>query len=108
MNEAAGEGALVDTDTGVLRRDRVLVQRGPGALVVLGAGPRAGHLCRFAFAAADGVDPFLAACQAVDEAIERGDLAKAAEHGIPPALRDIAYRPLRPLGDRRIPRQGRL
>lgn len=90
----ARDGRLVDLDTGVLRDGRVLVQHGPGAVVFLGLGPHAGRLCRFAFDEGDGGDPFLARCRRIDEAVARGDLAKARDYGLPRAVLDIADRPL--------------
>jgi hypothetical protein len=94
----ASEGRLVDKNTSVLRADRVLVQQhGPGAIVFLGVGPRAGRLCRLALDAGDDAEPFIAQCRRIDEAIERGDLAKAQDHGIPRAVLDIADRALRRL-----------
>ncbi|HZK90297.1 MAG TPA: glucosaminidase domain-containing protein [Stellaceae bacterium] len=94
-----GDGRLIDIDTGVLRADRVLVQRGAGAVVFLGLGPRAGRLCRFALDDDDDDDgdPFVSRCRRLDEALEQGDLAKACDHGIPHVVFDIADRPLRRL-----------
>lgn len=43
-------GQRVDIDTGMLRRNRVLVQNTPGAVLFLGFGPRAGRLHRLAIA----------------------------------------------------------
>jgi len=95
------DGLLVDVDTGVLRPDRVLVQSGPGAMVFLGFGARAGRLCRYAFGESEGEDadpdPFIARCRHIDEALERGDIAKALDHDIPRAVLGITDRPLRRL-----------
>lgn len=98
MPETKGEeGQLIDIDTGVLRRDRLLVQRGPGATVYVGLGRGAERLARFGFDEGSDTDPFIASCRHVAEAIERGDLSKADEFGIPPAAIAIQDRTLRRL-----------
>ena len=92
------KGLLVDVGTGILRRDHVLVQRAPGAVVVLGYGPRAELLRRFACeeAAGDG-DPFIARCNGIARAIESGQLAKARQSGVPRSVLEIKDRTLRRL-----------
>lgn len=99
MAEGEGiDGILVDIDTGVLRRDRMLVQNGPGATAFLGIGPRAARLRMLAFSDSGGeADPFIARCRRVDRAIEGGYLAKAADCGVPPAVAEIADRAMRRL-----------
>ncbi|HYM30634.1 MAG TPA: hypothetical protein VEU47_05005, partial [Candidatus Cybelea sp.] len=57
------EGLLLDIDTGVVRRDRVLVQHAGGVLLFLGLGPRAARLRRFAFGEDLAADPFIARCR---------------------------------------------
>lgn len=102
MPEGAGEargwqGRLVDFETGIVRRDHVLVQSTPGAVIFLGFGPRAARLRRFAFGEAADPDPFLARCHAIAEAAEGGRIAKAQQAGVPLAILDIEDRVLRRL-----------
>ena len=92
------QGFVVDVDTGILRRDRVLVQHAPAAVVVMGFGPRAEELRRFACAeAADDDDPFLDRCRGVVRAIESGRLAKTGRAGLPRSVLKIKDRTLRRL-----------
>lgn len=95
MADIAGrEGLLVDIDTGTVRKDHVLVQHTPGALVFLGFGPRAERLRRFAFDD-QGDAPFIARCRDVARAAESGRLVKARQAGISYAVLDIEDRVLR-------------
>jgi hypothetical protein len=92
------KGLLVDVDTGVVRRDHVLVQRAPGAVLVLGYGPRAEQLRRFACEEVVGdADPFIARCNGIARAIESGTLAKARRCGVPRAILEMQDRTLRRL-----------
>lgn len=98
MGESEGqEGLLVDIETGVVRKDHVLVQSAPGALLFLGFGPRAELLCRFAFEEADDPNPFIARCERIAKAVESGGLAKARGMGVPRRVLDIEDRTLRRL-----------
>ena len=63
------KGRLVDLNTGILRRDHVLVQRTPGVEIFIGFGPMAGRLLNFAFESGSEPDPFFAKCDAIDEAL---------------------------------------
>ncbi len=91
------EGLLVDIETGILRRDRMLVQSGPGGMVFLGFGRRAAQLDRFAFSNDDNSDPFIACCRHIAEIVENGDLAKAEQLGVPRSILTIDDRALRRL-----------
>ena len=93
MADIAGrEGLLVDT--GTVRKDHVLVQHTPGALIFLGFGPRAERLRRFAFDD-QGDAPFIARCRDLAQAAESGRLVKARQAGISYAVLDIEDRVLR-------------
>jgi hypothetical protein len=92
------EGALVDIDSGVLRRGRVLAQSAPGALLFLSFGPRAERLCRFAVEdGEDDPDPFIDRCRRIATAIESGEPPGGEGAGAPRALRRIKDRSLRRL-----------
>lgn len=91
------EGRLVDINTGVVRRDHVLVQSTPAAVLCIGFGPRAARLQRFAFAEDGDPPPFLVECARIAKAIEAGDLAKARQFGAPDSLAEIDNRNLRRL-----------
>jgi len=91
------EGLLVDINTGIMRRDRLLVQSGPGGMVFLGFGRRAAQLDRFAFGDDDDPDLFIVRCRHIAEIIENGELAKAERLGVPPAILAIDDRALRRL-----------
>lgn len=83
------QGELVDIDTGELRRGRLLVLRGPDAVVFLGFGRRAARLQRFACGGDDDADPFIARCRQIADAVERGELAKTHAVGVPQAVLGI-------------------
>jgi hypothetical protein len=93
----ARAGSVLDIDTGVLRRDRVLVLRSPQAEITLGLGGVAGELMDFAREGTTGGDPLLDACNDADQAIARGDLAKSRALGVPDVITTIEDRPLRRL-----------
>lgn len=98
MGESKGrEGLLVDIETGAMRKDHVLVQSAPGALLFLGFGPRAERLCRFAFDESADPDPFIARCERIAKAVESGGLAKARGFGVPRTVLEIEDRTLRRL-----------
>lgn len=100
--------ALVDIDTGVVRRGRLLVQHGPDAVVFLGFGGRAAQLQRFAFGYDDDTGPFIERCREVAEAVERGSLQKATQLGIPHWIYRDRRQGNAPAGNRRIAGQGRV
>lgn len=92
------EGVLVDVDAGVLRRNKVLAQSAPGALLFLGLGAEAARLCRFALEDDESdPDPFLARCRRVATAVESGAFAKAQRSDVSRAILDIGDRSLRRL-----------
>lgn len=91
------EGLLVDIDTGIMRRDRLLMQSGQGGTVFVGFGRRAAQLDRFAFSDDHDPDPFIARCRQIAEIVESGELAKAERLGVPPAIIAIEDRALRRL-----------
>jgi hypothetical protein len=79
-----GHGSvLMDVNTGVVRRDRLLVQKTPTADLFIAFGPRAVRLHRFIFNDDGDPHPFIAACRSLDKVIESGDLAKAHTLGRP-------------------------
>jgi hypothetical protein len=80
------EGQLIDIDTGVLRRDRVLVQRTPAATVYIGFGALANRVQRFAFGDGSDPDPFFAECRRLACAIDDGYVAKAVQVGVPVSI----------------------
>ncbi len=92
------EGLLVDLNTGALRHNHVLVQRTPGVEIFIGLGSGAGRALDFAFERKFEAGSFLAHCDAIDRAIETGDLMRAQQLGIdadiaaiaPPHLRRLA------------------
>jgi hypothetical protein len=90
---------LVDFDTGVVRRDRLLVQRSPGMVLFLGFGSRARRLLRFAGNEDPDPDPdpFIARCRRIALAVECGWLGKAQDEGVPRAVLDIEDRAVRRL-----------
>ena len=90
-------GLRLDVDTGVLRHDRVLVQRTPLATLVMGFGTKAVQLRRFACGDADVSDPFIARCLEIDAAIEMGRLAKTRQYRLPRSAYTLKDRLLRRL-----------
>lgn len=90
-------GRLLDIDTGVLRRHRVLVQRTPVLDVYLALGTGAGQLLDFAFDDRTDRKGGFGSCDAADQAIAEGDLAKAQALGVAAQLAAIDERPLRRL-----------
>ncbi|HEY3920449.1 MAG TPA: hypothetical protein VGL83_21860 [Stellaceae bacterium] len=93
----AREGAVLDIDTGVLRRDHVLVLRSPQAEITLGLGATAVALIDFAQSGKSGGNALLDACEEADEAIARGDLVKSRALGIADVITTIEDRSLRRL-----------
>ncbi len=96
-DKQAREGTVLDIDTGVLRRDHVLVLRSPQAEITLGLGGTAAALMDFAQKGAAGNDGLLKACDVADEAIARGDLEASRELGVPDVITTIENRALRRL-----------
>lgn len=82
-DRATRNGLRLDVDTGVLRHDRVLVQRSPVATLVMGFGTKAVQLRNFACGGEDDFDPFIARCCEIDAAIESGRLAKTRRYRLP-------------------------
>jgi hypothetical protein len=95
--KTAREGTVLDIDTGVLRRDRVLVLRSPQAEITLGLGDVAGELMDFARDGAPRGNSLLDACGEADQAIARGDLARSRALGVPDVITTIEDRSLRRL-----------
>lgn len=93
----ARPGAVLDIDTGVLRRDHVLVLRSPQAEITLGLGATAGALIDFAQNGETRGKPLLDMCDEVDDAIARGDFAKSRDLGVPDIITTIKDRSLRRL-----------
>jgi hypothetical protein len=94
---AGQEGIFVDIDTGVLRRDRLLIQSGHGAVYFFGLGPQAEQLRRFVCDEEVLEEPlgrFLSRCLVVDSVIEAGQ-AQAMELGLPRWLVGMKDRLLR-------------
>ena len=92
------EGMLVDVDAGVLRRNKVLAQSAPGALLFMGLGPEAARLCRFALEDDESdPDPFLARCRRIASTVESGEFAKEERSDVSHALLAIEDRSLRRL-----------
>jgi hypothetical protein len=96
-DEHAHKGAVLDIDTGVLRRDHVLVLRSPQVEVMLGLGGTAGALMDFAHKGETCDDPLLDTCSEADRAIARGDLARSRALGVPDVIATIEDRALRRL-----------
>src|SRR5215469_10998845 len=93
----AREGTVLDIDTGVLRRDHVLVLRSPQAEITLGLGGTAAALMEFAQNGDTRDDPLLEACDEVDQAIVRGNLEASRDLGVPDVIATIENRALRRL-----------
>lgn len=93
----ARAGAVLDIDTGVLRRDHVLVLRSPQAEIRLGLGGTSALLMEFAHTGDSHNDPLLKACSEADHAIVRGDLDASRELGVPDVIATIQNRSLRRL-----------
>jgi hypothetical protein len=93
----AREGSVLDVDTGVLRRDHVLVLRSPQAEITLGLGNTAAALMDFAQNGGTRDDPLFKTCHEVDQAIARGDFETTRDLGIPDVIATIENRALRRL-----------
>jgi hypothetical protein len=91
------EGAVLDIDTGLLRRDHVLVLRSPQAEITLGLGSTAAALMDFAQKGATRDNSLLKACDQADQAIARGDLETSRDLGVPDVIATIENRVLRRL-----------
>ena len=91
------EGTVLDIDTGVLRRDHVLVLRSPQAEIMLGLGASSAALMEFAKTGDTRDDPLLAACGEADQAIACGDFAATRDLGVPDVITTIDNRALRRL-----------
>jgi hypothetical protein len=91
------QGRLVDLNTGTVRRDRVLIQRTPGADLFIGFGPRAGRLLDFAFTGETNGDPVLTRCAVADDVIAEGDLRKTQQLDLDAAIAEIGEPHLRRL-----------
>jgi hypothetical protein len=91
------EGAVLDIDTGVLRRDHVLVLRSPQAEITLGLGSNAATLMNFAQKGETRDDPLLKACDEADQAIARGDFETTRGLGVPDVITSIENSALRRL-----------
>ena len=91
------EGALIDFNTGALRRNHVLIQRTPGVELFIGLGPVAGAALDFAFGKTFEPSSFLAQCDAIDQAIENGEVTEAQPFGFGTRLADIREPHLRRL-----------
>lgn len=95
--KSAREGTVLDIDTGVLRRDRVLVLRSRQAAITLSLGSVAGALMDFAHNGATRDHPILDACDEADQAIIAGDFARSQALGVPDVVTMIENQPLRRL-----------
>jgi hypothetical protein len=93
----AREGTVLDIDTGVLRRDHVLVLRSPRAEITLGLGSTAAALMSFANKGETRDDSLLQACAQADQAIERGDFETPRNLGVPDVITTIENRAQRRL-----------
>ena len=91
------EGTVLDLNTGMLRRDHVLVLRSPQIEITLGLGGTAGALMDFAQQGETRNDPLLDTCNEADEAIRRGDLVQSRALGVPDVIATIEDRALRRL-----------
>lgn len=91
------EGTVLDIDTGVLRRDRVLVLRSRQAAITLGLGSAAAALMDFAHEGATRDNPVLDACAEADRAITAGNIARSRALGVPDVITTIENQPLRRL-----------
>jgi len=80
------QGAVLDIDTGMLRRDHVLVLRSPQAEITLGLGGTSAALMDFAKSGDTRDDPFLKACGEADQAIARGDFEGTRDLGVPDVI----------------------
>jgi len=70
MGAQGEEGRLVDYETGVLRRGRVLVMDAPSAVLFIGLGTRAVRLVRFALGEDDRQNPLAMCCKQIEDEIE--------------------------------------
>lgn len=96
-DEHSHRGAILDIDTGVLRRDHVLVLRSPQIEIMLGLGGTAGALMDFAQTGETRDDSLLDTCNEADRAIVQGDLALSRAFGVPDLIKTIEDRALRRL-----------
>ena len=93
----AREGTVLDIDTGVLRRDHVLVLRSPQAEITLALGGTSAALMEFAQTGDTRDDPLFEVCDKADRAIISGDLGTSRELGVPDVIATIENAALRRL-----------
>jgi hypothetical protein len=91
------EGTVLDIDTGVLRRDHVLVLRSPQAEITLGLGGTAAALMNFAHKGETYDEPLFKACDEADQALARGDFKTTRDLGVPDVIATIENAALRRL-----------
>ena len=82
-------GAILDIDTGALRKNHVLMQSTAIGDVFIGLGPIAKQALDFAFDDRSSSDPCFENYRAIDEALAVDDVAKAHEFGVPAELARI-------------------
>ena len=93
----ARQGIVLDINTGVLRRDHVLVLRSPQIEITLGLGGTAGALMDFAQNGETRNDFLLDTCDKADRAIACGDLVQSRALGVPDVIAEIEAPSLRRL-----------
>jgi|SRR6185437_1798270 hypothetical protein len=91
------EGTVLDIDTGVLRRNHVLVLRSPQAEITLALGNTAAALMDFAQKGETRNDPLLAACSDAEQSIASGDFETTRDLGVPDVIATIENPALRRL-----------
>ena len=93
----AGQGRLVDVDTGAVRPGHVLLQRTPAAVLFLGFGPQAARLRDLAFEDDAELDPAARRCRSLADAETPLSLLKRGASGaafVAPANDDRSLRRL--------------
>jgi hypothetical protein len=90
-------GTVVDVDTGLLRKDYVLVQNTPRAILIFGFGPRAELLARFAAGDESDPDPFITHSRRVAQTDEHSKFTKLDGLDLPNSTLTIPHRSLRRL-----------
>ncbi|HWE71521.1 MAG TPA: hypothetical protein VG328_00050 [Stellaceae bacterium] len=91
------EGTVLDIDTGLLRRDHVLVLRSPQAEITLGLGATSAALMEFAQKGDTHDSSLFEACDKADRAIARGDFETLRNSGVPDVISTIENPALRRL-----------